>query len=44
MKNPAASNLYISSMGSGLRNTKGSAVTNENAKAIMNPSQVPQIF
>ena len=44
MKNETASNLPSSTIGSGLRNNRGKAVTKEKAKAIMNPSQVPHFF
>lgn len=44
MKNPAASKPYISSIGSGFKKTNGRAVTNENAKAMINPNQVPSNF
>jgi len=44
MKNETALKFPNSSIGSGLRNKRGKAVTKENAKAIMKPSRVPHFF
>ena len=41
IKNETALKLSSSSIGSGLRNIRGKAVINENAKAIIKPSRVP---
>lgn len=44
IKKETALNWSSSSIGSGLRNNNGNAVTKENANAIIKPSQVPHFF